>query len=290
MVTAANMGLLDSGEYVFINVDLFTSNLRRPWYSEEDNQAGNDVARAAFQHVLTISSSKSVNGNFNQFKQNVEAVAKKIFDNSSTEHFVNSFVGNYYDAVKIFSGALTALLPRTNRSLVTGDMLTRSIWNKTHHGVFGSLNIDHNGDRRIEFSLLDLKMDRLDFEVVQVYHGANNSFQVKQFSVDISRDLTWAIFTSGGGHDRLATRRHAQGCSQVRLPRRTVRDLRHLRDPAGAGAGAARPPPARLAAHLQALQGGGRHRLHDLEDRHGRGEGGQARRGAARPQGMTYSC
>ena len=185
MVTASKMGLLDSGEYVFINVDLFTSNLRRPWYSAEDDQAENEVARAAFQHVLTISSSKSVNGNFNQFKQNVEAVAEKIFDNSSTEHFVNSFVGNYYDAVKIFSGALTALLPHTNRSLVTGDMLTRSIWNKTHHGVFGSLNIDQNGDRRIEFSLLDLKMDRLDFEVVQVYHGANNSFQVKHFSVDI---------------------------------------------------------------------------------------------------------
>ena len=57
-------------------------------------------------------------------------------------------------------------------------MITQHIWKKTHEGVFGALNIDDNGDRKIEFSLLDLKPDDFDFKVVQVYHGANNSFQV----------------------------------------------------------------------------------------------------------------
>ena len=57
-------------------------------------------------------------------------------------------------------------------------MVTQTIWNRTHEGVFGSLNIDSNGDRKIEFSLLDLARGSTDFQVVKVYHGANNSFQV----------------------------------------------------------------------------------------------------------------
>ena len=178
MMKAKQLGMLDSGDYVFINVDLFSSNLQRPWFASDATEEENEIARNAFQHVLTISSSKSVNGNFNQFKQKVETVASKTFNNSSGENFVNSFVGNYYDAIKIFSSALSEVTSRTDRSRVDGKMITDNIWNKTHDGVFGSLNIDKNGDRKIEFSLLDLKHDKEDFEVVQVYHGTNNSFQV----------------------------------------------------------------------------------------------------------------
>ena len=57
-------------------------------------------------------------------------------------------------------------------------MITKHIWNKTYDGIFGGLNIDRRGDRKIEFSLLDLRSNQKDFQVVQVYHGANNSFQV----------------------------------------------------------------------------------------------------------------
>ena len=138
---------------------------------------------------------------------------KKWFQNKSTHNVVNSFVGNYYDAIKIFrkvflkshfvlekvfyhfhpwstidkiwflfnpyfSSSLTELLQQQNRSEISGSMVTRTIWNRTHEGVFGSLNIDDNGDRKIEFSLLDLGRGSSDFKVVKVYHGANNSFQV----------------------------------------------------------------------------------------------------------------
>ena len=107
MMTASSSGYLDTGEFVFINVDLFrkcpqygnvqcqlskhlsslslkqpqfifllrtqpfSSNLLRPWFSPKASKEENEIARNAFQHVLTISSSKSVNGNFNQFKQKV---------------------------------------------------------------------------------------------------------------------------------------------------------------------------------------------------------------------------
>ena len=70
------------------------------------------------------------------------------------------------------------MLQYQNRSDITGSMVTQTIWNRTHEGVFGSLNIDSNGDRKIEFSLLDLARGSTDFQVVKVYHGANNSFQV----------------------------------------------------------------------------------------------------------------
>ena len=68
MLTADDLGMLDTGEYVFINVDLFSSNLLRPWHDPEASDEQNEAARRAFENVLTISSSKSVNGNFNQFR------------------------------------------------------------------------------------------------------------------------------------------------------------------------------------------------------------------------------
>lgn len=177
MLAAQDLGMLESGEYVFINVDLFSHSLQRPWFKPNAEHEENEIARSAFLNVLTISSSKSVNGNFNNFKGKVENVAAEIFNTSGSGNSVNSFVGNYYDAVKIFSSALTQLLSKQNRSEINGKMITNNIWSKTHQGVFGSLNIDENGDRKIEFSLLDLKPDKLDFEVVQIYYGANNSFQ-----------------------------------------------------------------------------------------------------------------
>ena len=116
MLTASEMGMLESGEYVFINVDLFSSNLLRPWQLPDAENEENQIARTAFQHVLTISSSKNVNGNFHNFKQRLETVADTILPNSSSEeNFVNSFVANYYDAVKIFSSALQNQMTVSNR-------------------------------------------------------------------------------------------------------------------------------------------------------------------------------
>ena len=177
LLTAEELGMLDKGEYVFFNVDLFGSNLQRPWYSPEADDEENARARRAFQNVLTISSYKSEK-NFNKFKQKVEDVAARL-ESSGSDNFVNSFVGYYYDAVKIFSSSFRNLLERGyNRSMITGENISREIWNKTHAGVLGQINIDSNGDRKIEFSLLDLKPGRADFSVVQIYHGSNHSFEV----------------------------------------------------------------------------------------------------------------
>ena len=126
--------MLESGEYVFINVDLFSHSLQRPWFKPNAEHEENEIARSAFLNVLTISSSKSVNGNFNNFKGKVENVAAEIFNTSGSENSVNSFVGNYYDAVKIFSSALTQLLSKQNRSEINGKMITNNIWSKTHQG------------------------------------------------------------------------------------------------------------------------------------------------------------
>ena len=59
LLTAEDLGMLDKGEYVFFNVDLFGSNLQRPWYSPEADEEENTRAQRAFQSVLTISSYKS---------------------------------------------------------------------------------------------------------------------------------------------------------------------------------------------------------------------------------------
>jgi hypothetical protein len=44
-------------------------------------------------------------------------------------------------------------------------------------GVAGNVTIDENGDRRADFSLLDLDPESQTFKVVKVYRGMSNTFQ-----------------------------------------------------------------------------------------------------------------
>ena len=63
LLAASRARMLDRGEFVFFNVDQFSSGtaLERPWESSEAEEEENEEARAAFRHVLTISTLPSNN-------------------------------------------------------------------------------------------------------------------------------------------------------------------------------------------------------------------------------------
>ena len=61
---------------------------------------------------------------------------------------------------------------------IKGTTITEMIWNKTHQGIMGNLSIDGNGDRKTDYSLLDFSPENEKFQVVKIYHGVTNSFQM----------------------------------------------------------------------------------------------------------------
>ena len=171
--------MLSDGEYLFFDVDLFTTNskLVQPWIRETASSEENEKAKHAFKAVLTISAFSNANEGFDNFKQKVENVSNNFLNNSK-EILVNSFVANFFDALMVYGKSLAEIVGNGSlKSDITGNRITELIWNRTHRGVMGNLSIDSNGDSKTDFSLLDFNSEKNIFEVVKIYHGITNRFE-----------------------------------------------------------------------------------------------------------------
>jgi len=180
LLTADDLGMLKDGEYVFFNVDLFSpqSKLIRPWISETSSNEENERAKRAFETVLTISAFTNNNESFSEFQQKVENVSFNFLNNTE-EILVNSFVANFFDALMVYGKALSNILQNESfKGDIQGTRITEHIWNQNHKGVMGNLSIDGNGDRKTDFSLLDFNPQKQMFEVIKIYHGMTNSFEI----------------------------------------------------------------------------------------------------------------
>jgi len=94
---------------------------------------------------------------------------------------VNNFVANFYDGLTFYGRALAGLLKEGQEAgRVTGEQVTSRIWNVTHSGVRGNITFDANGDRQVDFVLLDLDPEDNVYKVVSVYHGVTSSFETKR--------------------------------------------------------------------------------------------------------------
>ncbi|XP_041356301.1 atrial natriuretic peptide receptor 1-like [Gigantopelta aegis] len=168
----------DNGEYVFFNIDLFSStkDIRQPWFRTNDTDVRNDAARAAFESVLTITLRKPTSPEYHAFSDDVKRRAEKMYPNFTYgEDEVNSFVGAFHDAVILYSLALNETLA-DNGSISDGWAITRRMWNRTFQGITGTVSIDDNGDRNSDYSLLDLNPETSTFEVVGTYDGRRKRY------------------------------------------------------------------------------------------------------------------
>ncbi|KAI8771798.1 receptor-type guanylate cyclase gcy-28, partial [Biomphalaria glabrata] len=69
----------DNGEYVFFNIDLFTSknSSERPWYNESDTAERNDMAKKAYEALMTVTLRKPTNEKYREFSQDVKRRAEQ---------------------------------------------------------------------------------------------------------------------------------------------------------------------------------------------------------------------
>ncbi|XP_070182696.1 receptor-type guanylate cyclase gcy-28-like, partial [Littorina saxatilis] len=150
----------DNGEYVFFNIDLFTSKdtSERPWYRANDTAERNAKAKKAYEALMTVTLRKPTSPEYKQFSKTVKQKAEVMYkDENFTygEEEVNSFVGAFHDAVILYALALNESL-EAGVSISNGSEITRRMWNRTFDGITGTVSIDANGDRNADYSLLDL--------------------------------------------------------------------------------------------------------------------------------------
>jgi class 3 adenylate cyclase len=186
MLSAHDLGMATSGEYVFINIDVSTgSHAEKPWIRANDtNSPENEKAKIAYKALKTISLRRSDLEEYKNFESRVKERAENKYSYSAKtgkEYEMNNFISAFYDAVLLYAIALNETLaegldPRNGRNI------TSKMWNRTFVGITGNVSIDQNGDRYSDYSLLDLDDGQDKFMEVAYYSGAQNALrQVSDF-------------------------------------------------------------------------------------------------------------
>ncbi|GFN88712.1 guanylate cyclase [Plakobranchus ocellatus] len=179
----------DNGEYVFFNIDLFSSKnaSEQPWYRADDTDERNAQARKAYEALMTVTLRKPTSDEYRSFSNQVKERALDMFPNFTYgEDEVNSFVGAFHDAVLLYALALNETLA-ANGSITDGANITRRMWNRTFEGITGNVSIDANGDRNADYSLLDLNPETNKFEVVANYFGNKRQYEPAE-----GKSIHWA--------------------------------------------------------------------------------------------------
>ena len=103
MVAAHRLGLVRSGQYVFVSVDDPKTSSYQPWVDEEATEEENQEALDAFQAMVTLSMRGPLDyqAHFN-YTQRVEEIAKVWF-NHTLKDGANSLASGFYDAALLYT-------------------------------------------------------------------------------------------------------------------------------------------------------------------------------------------
>ena len=103
LVAAHRLGLVRSGQYVFVSVDDPRKSSYQPWVDEEATEEENQEALDAFQALVTLSmrGPQDYQAHFN-FTQRVEEIAEEWFDHTLKDG-VNSLASGFYDAALLYA-------------------------------------------------------------------------------------------------------------------------------------------------------------------------------------------
>ncbi|RZF48575.1 hypothetical protein LSTR_LSTR011900 [Laodelphax striatellus] len=165
MLAAEELKMIDSGEYVFFNIELFdTGNSATPWNVKNDTVERKERAKKAYTALLTITSRTPTNEAYLNFSLEVKRLAEEKYNLTFGNESVSTFVTAFYDAVLLYSLALNETL-RLGGTQADGQLITQRMWNRTIPGITGDVNIDANGDRVADYSLLDMDPVTSEFRV-----------------------------------------------------------------------------------------------------------------------------
>ncbi|XP_044585548.1 atrial natriuretic peptide receptor 1-like isoform X3 [Cotesia glomerata] len=180
LLAADELGMVDSGEYVFFSIELSSSdnNSKEPWRMEGDTEERNEKARKAYQALLTVTARTPDNEEYLNFSREVKSLALSKYNFTFGNSSLSTFVAAFYDAVFLYALALKESLPEQPGEInLDGGNLTKRMWGKSFKGITGDVNIDENGDRIADYSLLDMDPETSKFEIVANYYGANKTLE-----------------------------------------------------------------------------------------------------------------
>ncbi|KAK5637740.1 hypothetical protein RI129_000077 [Pyrocoelia pectoralis] len=170
MMTAYRLGMVQTGEYVFINVELTTGldASQRLWERADDSDRENRIAKEAFTALIRVTPKMPKTTEINSFLEEV-----------------STYVTAFYEGLYLYALGLNDTL--SQRRNPTGKQITESMWGRTFTGIAGDVTIDPNGDRLVDYTLFDMDPSTGVFEPVMQF----DSLREKFFEVEGKR-IHWA--------------------------------------------------------------------------------------------------
>ncbi|XP_047491590.1 atrial natriuretic peptide receptor 3-like [Penaeus chinensis] len=159
------------GDYAFFNMEIFngTAASYNSWYNASDTDKNNERAKKAYDAVLTVTTRAPTGDPYRNFSNEVKEMALEKFE-FEYEDTVNPFVSSFFDAVLIYAAALNETL-RLNGSITDGEDIVNNIRNKTFDfnkllpWEHENITIDAVGDRKADYSLMDMNPETGVFEL-----------------------------------------------------------------------------------------------------------------------------
>uniref|UniRef100_A0A336LM52 Guanylate cyclase n=1 Tax=Culicoides sonorensis TaxID=179676 RepID=A0A336LM52_CULSO len=179
MLAADELNMVNSGDYVFFNIELFssmTTTTNKPWYNESDTDERNERAKNAYSALLTVTARQPEDEVYRNFSNEVKRLANEKYNYTFGENeTVSTIVTAFYDGVILYANALNDSIrnlgvEKALYDTVNGTYLTHLMWNRTFKGITGNVKIDPNGDRISDYSLYDMNPDTGYFELVANYY------------------------------------------------------------------------------------------------------------------------
>ncbi|XP_070535597.1 atrial natriuretic peptide receptor 1-like isoform X2 [Ptychodera flava] len=172
LIKAYDHGMIN-GEFAFFNIYLVSYKYygENTWFRGDEYD---DVARMAYEALNTMTLYVPSTEEYEQFAVDVKRRAIDDYNYDFEDSDFNYYIGSFHDTVLLFSLAVNETLS-DGADVRDGVAFTHRMWNRTFTGILGDINMDDNGDRHSDFSMLDMN-ENFEFEVVANYFGARGGY------------------------------------------------------------------------------------------------------------------
>ncbi|KAM7360932.1 atrial natriuretic peptide receptor 1 isoform 2-T3 [Cochliomyia hominivorax] len=192
MLTAEELNMIDSGEYVFINIELFSRVphlTSQPWFDKNDTKENNLRARKAYTAMLTVTPKQPNDDEYTRISNEIKEIAATKYNYTfQDDEPISAFVTSFFDGVLLYANALNDSIredPSVLTKPINGTDMVRRMWNRSFMGITGNVTIDANGDRISAYSLLDMNPTTGRFEIVA-------HFQHNKLEYVPGKEIHWA--------------------------------------------------------------------------------------------------
>uniref|UniRef100_T1JFG2 guanylate cyclase n=1 Tax=Strigamia maritima TaxID=126957 RepID=T1JFG2_STRMM len=177
LLVAEELNMIDSGEYIFIDIEMFKSQKQDPRRLGllTSDEASNFRIKKSLQSVVLVTAflPDKTNSTFSHFFEELYNETAKEVESNSQE--VNPVAIGFYDAITIYTQVINEMR-NDLEDITNGFYVTNRLKNRTFYGRLGPIFIDKDGNRETDYSFLNYNPETELFEPIIHFNGTTKSF------------------------------------------------------------------------------------------------------------------